>query len=242
MSPVSSVCSLSPILCSLSHVFVPCFLSTVPCLTFLFLVSYPLFLSHFSVSCFPSFVSHPLFHVSLVSLLCSLSSVLCSRSHFFVPCIPSSLLNLTSLFLVSLSLSPILSLCSLCPILLSKQFVALNWFRVCSEWDETVSEYAECAMKSFPRMLSMCMLYSFRKLPKNIKLKWKISTMKNWNFESRLGTHLIGPKWTFWRKNLFDSSPKKVCSRMSHRENVGTSNSGENRRKRSIFFENWPRA
>jgi hypothetical protein len=41
------------------------------------------------------------------------------------------------------------------PLLLSRQFVALYWFRVCSAFDEIVSEYAQCAMKSFPRMLSM---------------------------------------------------------------------------------------
>jgi hypothetical protein len=68
MSPVSSVCSLSPIFSSLSHVSVPCFPSTVPCLPSLFLVSHPLF---------------------LVSLICSLFPALC---------LPSSVPCLTSLF------------------------------------------------------------------------------------------------------------------------------------------------
>ncbi len=158
-SPVPFSRLLSNILCLLSQVSVPCLLSSVPCLTSLFHVSRPLFpvsrlrslspilcsLSHFSMPCFPPFVSHPLFHVSL----------LCSMSHFFVPCLPSSVPNLTSLFIVSRSLSPILSLCSLYSILLSRQFVALYWFRVCSACDEIVSNYAQCAMNSFPRMLSL---------------------------------------------------------------------------------------
>ncbi len=131
---VSLLSSLSPVLCSQSHFSVPCFLPFVPCFTCLFPVS------------------HPLFHVSLLS---SLSPVLCSMSHFFVPCLPSSVPNLTFLFLVSRSLSPILSLCSLYPILLSRRFVALYLFHVSSACDEISSEYAQCAMKSFPRMLSM---------------------------------------------------------------------------------------
>jgi hypothetical protein len=107
-------------------------------------------------------------------------------SPFFVPCLLSSVPNLKSLFLVSRSLSPIISLCSLYPILLSRQFVVLYWFRVCSACDEIVSAYAkqmkhvfgcpskncqnlnagwaclkirlayaQCAMKSFPCMLSV---------------------------------------------------------------------------------------
>jgi hypothetical protein len=111
---------LFPALCSLSDVSVRCLPSSVPCLTSLFLVS------------------HPLFHVSL---LCSLSPVLCSQSYVS--------------FFASRSLSPILNLCSLYPILLSRQFVVLHCFRICSACDEIISEYAQCAMKSFQRMLSM---------------------------------------------------------------------------------------
>jgi hypothetical protein len=113
-----SVCSLSPILYSLSQVSVPCFPSTVPCLTSLFLVSHPLF--HVSLLCslFPAlclppsvpcltslfFVCRPLFHVSLLCS-CLLSSVPCLTSLFLVshplfpvlrlsvPCIPSSFLG-----------------------------------------------------------------------------------------------------------------------------------------------------
>ncbi len=110
----------------------PFLTSSVPCLTFLFLVSRPLYpvsrlsplsaflflLSHVfvpslppSVPCLTSLflVSRPL---SPVLRLCSLSSVLCTLSHVFVPCPPSSVPCLTSLFLVSHPLSPVLRLCS----------------------------------------------------------------------------------------------------------------------------------
>ncbi len=158
--PVSLRCSLFPVHCSLSHVCVPCLPSSVPCLTSLCLVSRPLSpvlcsMSHFSGPCLPSSVpcltslfrdSRPLSPILCsVSLLCSLSPVLCSMSHFFVPCLPPSVPNLTSMFLVSRSLPQILSLCSLYPVLLSRQFVALYWFRVCSACDEIVSAYAQHA-------------------------------------------------------------------------------------------------
>ncbi len=99
--------SLIKVLCPLSHVSVPCLPSSVsclpsnvPCLTW-------------SGHCLPSsvpclttifLVSHPLFSVSL---LCSLSPIRRSLSHFSAPCLPSSLSCLTSLFLVSCPLSPV---------------------------------------------------------------------------------------------------------------------------------------
>jgi hypothetical protein len=174
--PGSRLCSLFPVHCSLSHVSVPCLPSSVPCLTYLFLVFRPL--SPILCSLFSALFSNPLVHVSLLcslspvlcfishfsapclpfsvpcSLFCSLFPALCSLSHVSVLCIPSSVPCLTSLFLVSRPLFPILRLCSLYPILLSRQFVVLYWFRVCSACDEIVSEYAQCAMKSFPRMLA----------------------------------------------------------------------------------------
>ncbi len=135
----------------LNHVFSPVIRSPVP-------FSRPLsnvlwLLSQVSVSCLPSSVPC----LTSLFLLCSLSPVLVlySMSHFFVPCLRSSVPNLTYLILVSHSLSQILSLCSLYPILLSRQFVVLYWFRVCSACDEIVSEYAQHAMKFFPCMLSM---------------------------------------------------------------------------------------
>jgi hypothetical protein len=131
---VSRLCSLFPVHCSLSHVSVTYLPSSVHCLTSLFLVSLPL------------------------------SPILCSMSYFFVPCLSSSVPCLPSLFLVSrplfpilrlCPLSPVLFLCSLHPILLSRQFVVLYWFSVCSACDKIVSEYAQCVMNSFPRMLSV---------------------------------------------------------------------------------------
>ncbi len=47
-----------------------------------------------------------------------------------------------------------------------------NSFGACSECDKIVSSYAHCAIKSFPRMLSMAS-YNFRKLLKNPKSKCK---------------------------------------------------------------------
>ncbi len=76
-SPVLRLCSVAPVLCFMSHVSVPCLVSSVPRRTSLFLVSRPL---------------------SPVSCLCSLSSVLCPLSHVSVPCLPSS---------VSCDLSPV---------------------------------------------------------------------------------------------------------------------------------------
>ncbi len=153
-SPVPFSRPLSNVLFLLSQ-SVPRLPSSVPCLMSLFLVS------------------RPLFHVSRI---CSLSSILRSMSHFSVPCLPSSVPCLTSLFLVFRPMFHVSHLCSqsyvsvpsllfsfpnlkspssLYPILLSRQFVALYWFRVCSACDEIVSEYAQCVMKLFPRMLSM---------------------------------------------------------------------------------------
>jgi hypothetical protein len=76
-------------------------------------------------------------------------------SPFPVPCLTSYVSCLKCLFLVSRSLSPILSLCSLYPIFLFRQFVVLHWVRLCSACDEIVSAYAQHAMKFVPRLLSM---------------------------------------------------------------------------------------
>ncbi len=103
LSPFPVPCLTSYVSCLPSSV--PCLPSSVPCLTSLFLVSrplYPILMSHFFVSCLPSsvpfftslfLVSHPLFQVSL---LCSLSTVLCSQSYVSVPYLPFSFPNLKS--------------------------------------------------------------------------------------------------------------------------------------------------
>jgi hypothetical protein len=64
-------------------------------------------------------------------------------------------------------------------------------FLVCSVCDEIVSLNAQCVIKSFPRMLSMRMLYcNFRKLLKYPKLKCKFRQEKIEIFKNRLGTLL----------------------------------------------------
>ncbi len=40
----------------------------------------------------------------------------------------------------------------------------------------------------------------------------QILTINNRNFQNRLGTHLIRPKWRFWNKKSLDSSSKKFGS------------------------------
>ena len=57
-----------------------------------------------------------------------------------------------------------------------------NLFLICSECDEIGSVYAQHAIKSFPLMLSICML-SFSKMTQKILIKMQISPIKNQNFE-----------------------------------------------------------
>jgi hypothetical protein len=85
--------------------------------------------------------------ISLFFVSPPLSPILCSMSHFFVPCLPSSVPCLTSLFHVSL-------LCSLSPILCSQSYVSVP----CLPFYSTRyigSEDAQHAIKSFPSMLSV---------------------------------------------------------------------------------------
>ncbi len=57
-----------------------------------------------------------------------------------------------------------------------------NLFLVCSVCDKIVSSYAQCAIKSFPHMLSMRML-QFSKITQKYQIKMQISTINNGNFE-----------------------------------------------------------
>jgi hypothetical protein len=100
---------------------------------------------------------------------------------------------------------------------------ARNSFLVCSVCDEIVSSYAQCAIKSFPRMLSMRMLL-FSKITQKSQIKMQISTIRNQNFENRLGSHLIGLS-EFFGKKFFGISLQKILvpRLLSHRENVRTS-------------------
>jgi hypothetical protein len=86
-----------------------------------------------------------------------------------------------------------------------------NSFLVCSACDEIGSAYAQHATKSFPRMLSIRML-KFSKMTQKSLIKMQISPIKNQIVKNRLGTHLVGPKWRFWKKHFLDISQKKFGS------------------------------
>jgi hypothetical protein len=122
MSPVLRLCSLSPVLCPLSHVSVPCLPSAVPSLMSLFLVSHPL--SSVSRLCSLSPVPCTLYHV-----ICSLSPILLSPSHnpySNCPSVPFSVAlyycSCPLLFCFPLSIPPSLVLCPLSFILRECEF------------------------------------------------------------------------------------------------------------------------
>jgi hypothetical protein len=115
-----------------------------------------------------------------------------------------------------------------------------NSFLVCSVCDEIVSSYAQCAIKSFPRMLSIRMLY-FLKITQKYLIKMQILTINNRNFEKPSRSPSNGTKVKILEKNFFLIAHQKnlVPRMLSHRENVQHRNSGENRRKIiEIFFGN----
>ncbi len=102
------------------------------------------------------------------------------------------------------------------------------------------SAYAQHAIKSFPRMLRICML-QISKMTQKTLIKMQISPIKNPNFEKpsrNLSNRTKGKKkfWISFKKILF-----RVCSVTA--EMFEHRNSDEKRRKRSeIFFENLRRA
>ncbi len=166
LSPVSSVCFLSSILCSLSQVSVPCFpISLIPVSRLCALSPIHFSLSHFSVPCLPPFVSHPLFHVSLH---CSLSPVLCSMSHFSVPCLPSSVTCLTSLFLVSHPLFHVALLCSLSPVICSMS----HFFVPCLPSSVPNLTSLSLVSRSLSPILSLCSLYPILLSKQFVGLYW----------------------------------------------------------------------
>ncbi len=85
-----------------------------------------------------------------------------------------------------------------------------NSFRVCSLCDEIVSSYAQFAIKSFPRMLSMRLrMLQFSKITQKYQIKMPILTINNRNSEkpsrnlsNRTKVKILG------KKNFFDGSPK----------------------------------
>jgi hypothetical protein len=104
-----------------------------------------------------------------------------------------------------------------------------NRFRVCSACDKIVSTYAQHTHAIIFENDSKNPNYNA-----NFAYK-KIEILKN-----RLGTHLIGPKWRFVRKNFFGYLSKKIWFRVCSvtAEMFDHRNSGENRRKRrEILFE-----
>jgi hypothetical protein len=113
-----------------------------------------------------------------------------------------------------------------------------NSFLVCSVCDEIVSSYAQCEIKSFPRMLSMRML-KFSKIAQKYPIKMQISTIKNQNFEKPSRNPSNRTKVKILKKNFFWIYLKKylVPRMLSHRGNVRTSKFWrKSRRKEAKFF------
>jgi hypothetical protein len=86
-----------------------------------------------------------------------------------------------------------------------------NSFLGCSVRDEIVSSYAQCAIKSFSRMLSMRML-KFSKITQKSQIKMQILTVKNQNFEKPFRNPSNKTKGNFSEKNILDISQKKFGS------------------------------
>ncbi len=79
--------------------------------------------------------------------------------------------------------------------------VRRNRFLVCSVCDKMVSTYAQHALAII-----------FENTKKNPKLKCKFRLKKIKILKNRLGTHIIGPQWTFWEKKNFGYLSKKFGS------------------------------
>jgi hypothetical protein len=87
--------------------------------------------------------------------------------------------------------------------------------------------YAQHAIKSFPPMLSIGMLY-FLKSTRKYQIKMQILTINNRIFQNRLGTHPIGPSQDFEEKKFWIAHQKNLVSRLlNHRGNVRTMKSKE---------------
>ncbi len=87
-----------------------------------------------------------------------------------------------------------------------------NSFLVCTACDEIGSAYAEHAIKSFPRMLSIRML-KFSKMTQKSLIKMQISPIKNQNFEKpSMNTSNKTKVKILKKKNFVDISLKKFGS------------------------------
>jgi hypothetical protein len=119
-----------------------------------------------------------------------------------------------------------------------------NSFLVCSACDEISSAYAQHAIKSFPRMLSIRML-KFSKMTQKSLIKMQISPVKNQNFEKPSRDLFDRTKVKIKKKNFLGYLSTKIRFRVCSvtAEMFEHRNSGENRRKGSkFFFENLRRA
>jgi hypothetical protein len=96
-------------------------------------------------------------------------------------------------------------------------------FLVCSACDEIGSAYAQHAIKSFPRMLSIRMLYLSKMTQKSL-IKMQISPIKNSNFEKPSRNLSNRTKVKILKKKFLGISLKKhlVPRMLSHRGNVRT--------------------
>ena len=99
-----------------------------------------------------------------------------------------------------------------------------NSFLVWSACDEIGSAYAQHAIKSFPRMLSIRML-KFSKMTQKSLIKMQISPIKNQNCEKPSRNLSNRTKVKILKKKKFLISLKKnlVPRMLSHRDNVRTS-------------------
>ena len=119
-----------------------------------------------------------------------------------------------------------------------------NSFLVCSVCDEIDSAYAQHAIKSFPRMLSIRML-QFSKNTKKCHIKMQILTINNRNFQkpSRNPSNRTKVK-ILKKKKFWIAHQKNLVPRMfSHRGNVQTSEFWrKSKEKKRNFFKNLRRA
>jgi hypothetical protein len=98
-----------------------------------------------------------------------------------------------------------------------------NSFLVCAACDEISSAYAQHAIKSSPRMLSIRML-KFSKITQKSLIKMQILPIKNPNFEKPSRNLSNRTKVKILPKKIFISRKKNLVPRMlSHRGNVRTS-------------------
>ncbi len=86
-----------------------------------------------------------------------------------------------------------------------------NSFLVCSACDEIGSTYAQHATKSFPRMLSIGMLYILKMTQKSL-IKMQISSIKNQNFEKPSRNQSNKTKMKILKKKIFGYLSKKFAS------------------------------